>query len=164
MQFFFPLDHGRKSSSKQRLDATLGHSPLNTLAHVLDGARLAVQAVGGVDLQVDLLLLILQPFVHLGRAEAALRPVVLVVVLLLHPLEFLLGDVQVDGLVFLVVSARLDQIAQQVKRELPVRLEAKQPPDFIQKWGEGHLTQWGVNFEVKKIGLDLPPRWGEAGY
>ena len=46
----------------------LRHPPLNTLAVILDGAGLAVQAVGGIDLQISLSVLIFQPLVDTSWA------------------------------------------------------------------------------------------------
>src|SRR5438094_801391 len=86
-----------------RTATALGHHPIDVLVRVLDIAGLAVHAVLSVDDEARLSAL-LDPLVDAGRAVAARRPRVDIV--LGELLHGHVGDLEMNGLVLLVVCSR----------------------------------------------------------
>ena len=104
--------------------AALRHGPADVLGGILDVAGLAVEAVLGVDLEPEppaaaLPLLGLHVFIHPRWAVPLLWAVVLRECTLVYPL--LANELQVCGLVVVVVCAAPVERRRQVKGDLSVR-------------------------------------------
>lgn len=83
--------------------ASLGTHPVDVLAHVLDVAGLAVDAVGGVDDQLIHPRVVGLILVHSGRAEPALGPTVLGKVEIFRNIVIHQGEM--SGLVSFVIGS-----------------------------------------------------------